>query len=881
MLEKYVKIMIFIGVGLFLPRLVFAQNVLTKWVSVPKEKGSTYYYLQQLQDSTGYVFSYSNKLCFKDNVNFSFTEGYVKDFLNRLFDDCPSSYLVRGKKIIIEPLELPPPKFTISGFVRDGKTGESLIGANIYEPDLLLGTVSNNFGFFSVTLPKGYTVLKSSYVGYKGIEQSLYLSGDTTVYINLTPKLELNEVSVVGSRVPAKVKSTRTGTIDLPIEQIRNVPVFLGEQDVVKGIQLLPGVQSGREGFSGLYVRGGGPDQNLIILDDVPVYNVGHLLGFFSVFNADAINKVSVVKGGFPARYGGRLSSVVDVRMYEGSNERINGSASIGLLSSRVALNGPIKKDKATFSLSFRRTYLDLVTAPFQRKEIEKSNYYFFDLNGKVNYKFSDTDRLFVSAYWGKDEFYSRYNDQNIDLEIGERVDIYQSVTLNDESSSGWGNVVAAMRWNHIFGDKLFSNLTATFSDYRFYIGQIQNLYYKEAWSAVEKKYFSGIRDFNTKIDFDFVASPNHYFRFGGSYVYHNFYPGIDLLKNEIANEAQVDTTIGGDSMYRPEFHGYLEDDFNVSDRLKMNLGVHFSLFLTQNDFYHSVEPRISLRYLLSDYLSLKGAYSKMTQYVHLLRTATVSLPTDMWLPVSDEIKPMRASQSSLGFEWEISKGFNLSVEGYYKKFENLLSYKEDGSFFDFTIGWEDKLISGKGTSYGTEFLLHKRIGKLTGWLGYTYSKSFNKFDGLNDGREFPSFADRRHDASLFMSYRFNDRIDGGFTWMFGTGSPVTLPSGKYYAPELPTTRSDYKYNEYINEYNGYRMPNFHRLDFGFNFKKQKKWGERIWSLGMINAYGRQNPFFLYFADSVNDETEEEYRSLKQFSLFPFPIPYVRYTIKF
>jgi len=860
---------------------VHGQSVLYTHVQLSSEVGSTEQFLNEIEAQTNINFSYSSRLCFQDSVKLALTSGHIREVLNELFLQCPSSYIVRGNKVIIQPIKGKGSKFVISGYVLDQSSKEALIQANVYDPDLLLGTVSNNFGFYSIALPAGFVQISSSYVGYKSKHHYINLSSDTILNFNMVPRADIEEVSVVGDRVPDNVKSTRTGTINVPIEQIKNVPVFLGEVDVVKSIQLLPGIQSGGEGFSELYVRGGGPDQNLVLMDDVPVYNVSHLFGFFSIFNADAVNNITVIKGGFPARYGGRLSSVVDIRMYDGNNEEFKGVASVGLLSSRIAVEGPLVKDKSSFSLSFRRTYFDMVTGAWQLREAEKSRYYFYDFNAKFNYKLSDRDRLYLSAYAGKDQYGVSYNKQTVllgDSDAGQK----QTRTTFDESDVGWKNYVGGIRWNHVFGNKMFSNLTLTYSNYRFYINQTMNYVADDTWSVGKQNYYSGIRDLSAKLDVDYMPSPKHYIRFGGSAVLHTFFPGVDVELREIAGGEPIDT-IFREELYRPEFRMYLEDDFQLSSRLKLNIGGHFSMFKAESKMYWSAEPRLSARLLLRENLSLKAAYSQMTQYMHLLRTASVAMPTDLWLPVSDRIAPMRAMQTALGFEYEFGKGFNLSIEAYYKRLSDILAYKESAGYFDFASNWENKLTSGKGKSMGFEVLLHKKFGNLSGWLGYTYSKSTNTFDDLNGGKAFPANFDRTHDLSIYSTYKFTEKVDMGLTWTFGTGNPITLPETKYYAPTLPTQEQGFsaKYNQFISQRNGYRMPNFHRLDIGINFKKKKKWGSRLWSLGLMNAYGRQNPFFLYFSDSEDVETGDVTRSLKQFSLFPIPIPYVRYTVNF
>ncbi len=876
------KIILFFALSLF-SQLSFGQSVLTKTVKIEKRRGSTRYFLDQIEKSTGIILSYSNKLCFSDDLTCPFSKTTVKNILDWLFKDCPSEYIEKNNKIIIRPVEKHVKKFTISGYVRDANTHELLIGANLYDLGSYLGTSSNNFGFYSLTLPEGFVSFNCSYVGYQKYSSFFKLTRDTTIIIQMNPRTELNEVAVMGIRVPAEIESTSTGRVEIPIEQIRHMPVFMGEVDVLKSIQMLPGIQSGGEGLGGLYVRGGGADQNLVLLDDVPVYNVGHMLGIFSIFNSDAINKVSIVKGGFPARFGGRLSSVVDIRTYDGNSSKFNGSASLGFLSSNVSVNGPVIKDKLLYSFSFRRTYYDLIAALVQMNQDEKSKYYFFDLNGKISYYISDKDKLYLNSYWGKDEYRVKFNSREIISSYETTQKKYEQNILNDERSSGWGNLIVSSRWNHQFGDKVFSNLTAIFSDYRFYISQTQNYMLGEQWNYIYQKYFSGIRDYGLKLDIDYIPSAKHYLRFGGSYTRHSFYPGIDVIVSDIDNVSPVDTTYGGNYLNRPEIHFYAEDDFNVIKRLKVNLGLHYSMFLTESKTYTSLEPRILGRLLLTGKMSLKGSYSMMSQYIHLLKTANVALPTDMWLPVSDNIKPMRARQASLGLELSIKKGFMFSVEGYFKKMNNILDLKSESSFFDYSLNWEDLLVSGDGISGGIEFFLHKKTGKLSGWFGYTYSKTMNQFDELNNGKPFPANTDRRHDVSLFLSYRFSKKVDGGLTWVFGTGAPITLPSDKYYSPQLPTVSytESIGHNMLISDRNSYRMPNYHKLDIGFNFRKDKKWGTRIWSTGIVNVYGRQNPFFLYFDDNYNPATGETNWSLKQFSLLPVPVPYVRFTVKF
>jgi hypothetical protein len=861
---------------------VKSQELLDRTIEVTLTSGTAEQLLLHLEEKSGIVFSYSNQVCLPRRVILKKTKAPVKYFLDQIFAACHVEYQVRMNKILIIPQKLTDLIFSIKGYVQDSISGESLIGANVFDLFGNKGVSTNEFGYFSITLNGGDVYLGSSYIGYNMGYQPFRLSKDTLIVFKLTPMPALDEVPVLGTMVSGDIQSSRTGTIDIPVSQIVNVPSFMGEADVVKTIQLFPGVQSGNEGFSGLYVRGGGADQNLVLLDDVPVYHMEHLLGFFSVFNPDAINKITLIKGGFPAQYGGRLSSVLDIRTYEGNNQKLKGSVGIGLLSSKLSLDGPLWNKNTTFSVSLRRTYYDLMAAIFQNSENSSGSYYFYDINAKVNHTFSPKSRLYLSFYNGKDDVESHYNFKDITKSLLDDDYDYKDTKLSDKTSTGWGNVVCAGRWNYIFNDKVFANITTSFSNYRFYNDQGQNYYVNDAWSNVNTHYYSGIMDFGAKIDLDYYATSGNHFKAGASYTRHQFYPGIDVVQTELSNSEKRDTTYGGKIIYGHEMHAYLQDDIVISPTLKFNTGMHLSMFYTGSKFYTTFEPRLTGRLLVSPSVSIKASYSTMTQYMHLLSTASLSMPTDLWLPVTDEIKPMNAWQTSLSAEWQIMPDFNLTGEVYYKKTNNLLDYKNNQSFFDTNTDWTGKLTSGTSTSYGLEVLLHRKFGSWSGWAGYTLSKSDNQFDEINQGQPFRSNNDRRHDGSLFLSYLFNDHVDASLTWSVGSGKPVTLADEKYYAPQLPTGNSNaVTYSESYSKRNGYTMPAFHRMDVGVNFKKENRWGERIWSVGVMNVYGRQNPFFLFYSDAVNETTGETTRSLKQFSLFPFPLPYFRYSLKF
>ncbi|MDD3686688.1 MAG: TonB-dependent receptor [Bacteroidales bacterium] len=767
-------------------------------------------------------------------------------------------------------------KYTISGYVEDLRSGEKIYSANVYDLKTKQGTTTNEYGFFSLTLNSDSVDLSVSFVGYAAFTTRLMLNSDMKLNIQLDPTIQLAEVVVYDKRSDEMVKSTQMSMIEMPVHQIKALPVLLGEADVLKSLQLMPGVQSGSEGTSGLYVRGGGPDQNLILLDGVPVYNASHLFGFFSVFNADAISSVKLIKGGFPARYGGRLSSVIDIRMKEGNMKEFHGEGSIGNVSSKFTFEGPIINDKSSFIISARRTYIDVLAAPIIQAINSaaggggklRAGYYFYDANAKVNYKFSDKDRLYVSFYAGRDKAYTRTKQSYV----------YNDTTNTEETNFElfWGNITGSLRWNHVFTNKLFANITAVYSKYEF---DTRQQYIQIRGDNKENEfrfdYISGIENVGGSIDFDYSPVPKHTIKFGTNYLYHTFSPGVSTYKITEGGQS-ISQDFGNNNIYASEFYGYAEDSWDVSGLVKLNFGGHYSGFYVQERFYNSFQPRVSLRVLLNDKMSVKAAYSHMSQYIHLLTNATIGLPTDLWLPSTDSVLPEHSKQAAIGFAYNINNNWDLSIEGYYKTMDNLIEYKEGASFFQLSQNWESKLEIGSGYSYGAEVLLRKNFGKLTGWVGYTLSWSWREFENINFGEPFPYKYDRRHDASLVLMYELNDNIDFGMTWVYGTGNAVTLGVARYagmfgeywdgysYFPEI----------EYYNGRNSYRTPAYHRLDVSANFKKKTKWGERTWSVGLYNAYSRQNPFYLYFGYEGNK------RVLKQVSLFPI-IPSVRYAFKF
>ena len=787
--------------------------------------------------------------------------------------------------------------YTISGTVTDKETGETLIGVTVLDRHSNKGTLTDVNGRFSLTLKKDSVDLSVSYVGYSPVMERFFLDANRTYHFQLFHSIELKEVTVTAERVQ-DVKSSQMSATEMPIEQIKAIPVLFGEADIVKAIQLLPGVQSGNEGSSGMYVRGGGPDENLYLLDGVVLYNVNHMGGFFSAFNTDAVKNVTLYKGSFPARFGGRLSSVLDVTANNGNNQQLHGNVSIGLISAKLCLEGPIVKEKTTFNISARRTYADLFMVPIikaiQKKkeggssggEDFKAGYWFYDINAKATHKFSDKSRLFASFYMGSDKVYA-----NVRTATGLGEDQYMG------SKDRWGNILAALRWNYALTPKIFMNVTGSYTRYtNSLFGSVEKSAEGSGsqMSTITGQYDSGIQDLTLRADFTYTPNPNHNVKFGTYYTRHWFTPEVmsgqvnyfDQI--QMSDTLKVDTATGVRMIPANEYVLFAEDDWSIGQMVKVNYGLHLSGFQVENSFYPSIQPRLSGRLLLTDDLSLKVGYAYMNQYMHLLSTTGISLPTDLWLPVTDRVKPMRAHQVALGLFYSWSGIADFSVEGYYKHMSNLLEYKDGMTLFGAPDNWEDMVVMGDGWAYGVEFLVQRTIGKFTGWVGYTWSRTMHHFNRegnvLNGGEPFPAKYDRRHDVSIVLSYKFNKKVDISATWVFSSGNALTLAMQRY--PQASDDPDDYDNASnaadlsYISSRNNFRMPNYHRLDLGANFHRtfKNKRLHRTLSVSVYNVYNRKNPYMLYVS---NAESYRGYGSaLMQLSLFPI-LPSVAYTFYF
>ena len=764
-------------------------------------------------------------------------------------------------------------KYTINGYVREKGSRESLIGVPVYIPQIKSGTVTNTYGFYSITLPEQDSLtLIFSFVGYQAVVKKITLHQNMKIDVELGPNATLQEVEVVGERVEKVSQTSQMSIIDIPVEQIKDIPALLGEKDVLKVIQLMPGVQKGNEGNGGLYVRGGGSDQNLIILDDATVYNAYHLFGFFSLFNGDALKSIELIKGGFPARYGGRLSSVIDMNMKDGNKEKIHGEGGIGIVSSRLTLEGPIQKNKSSFLVSARRTYIDLLSRPITKAETDGDivGYYFYDMNAKVNYDWSHKDKFYLSGYFGKDKAYDKFNSDG----------------FINKFFVEWGNSTGTARWNHLYNDKLFANTSIIFSDYKFKISE----QYEYMTDRYEFVYYSGIKDWTIKHDLDFFPNPKHRVRGGIVSTYHTFTPQAIQEKESSANFSYEDIR----RQYATESGIYVEDEYRALPALRIYGGLRLNHYQMRDKAYLHLEPRFSSSYNIKEDLAVKASYALMNQNMHLISSTGVGLPTDLWVPATPKVAPQKSEQIAAGIAKDfLEKNLALTIEGYYKRMNNVIAYKEGANFFDVEDpsdpnsgqqSWEDKVVSGRGWSYGAEFLLQRKKGKLSGWIGYTLSWTQLQFDSISFGEKYYARYDRRHDISVVGIYKAREAtaerngITFSATWVYGTGNAITLPMSSYYAPSFDIIQTHNMYYNYATEYtkkNEFRMAPYHRFDIGLQIHKKMKFHERTWEFSIYNAYNRKNPFFYYIDTNIKGDN-----ILKQVSLFPL-IPSVSYNFKF
>ena len=758
------------------------------------------------------------------------------------------------------PIGICQENHTLSGTILDQENGEVLIGATVYVKSLERGAAANEYGFYSLTLPSGKYLVVFNYLGFESIEISIDLTSDLRQDAELQASTkQIEEVVVKGTSPDANVRSPEMSVTRLSVKEIRAIPVLFGEQDVLKTIQLLPGVQAAGEGSTGYYVRGGDAGQNLLLLDEANVYNPSHLLGFFSVFNSDAINDIKLYKGGIPAEYGGRIASVLDINMKNGNLRKYHLSGGIGLISSRLMFEGPIVKDKGSFLVTARRTYADLFLKFSRDTLINNNTLFFYDLNLKANYKLGENDRIFLSAYFGRDKF-----------------------LFQDRFGIEWGNATATFRWNHLFSNKLFLNSTFIYSNYNYVIKILEG--------DNKLDIISSIRDFSLKEDFQYFINPENTLKFGGQLIHHTFIPG-EVTADEYFQVNNLKLT----EKYALEPVAYISHQFQPFPWLNLDYGLRFSYYLmigpgdayTFDDAgnvtdsihydpgkimarYPGLGPRITANFRLTNTQSLKLSFNRIHQYIHLLSNTSSESPTDVWLPSSNNVKPQIGDQVAIGYfrnfkenEWE------TSVEAYYKNMYNQIDYK-NGAEIILNEKVESQLVFGTGWAYGLEFLVKKNQGKFHGWISYTWAKSMRKFESINSGEPYPAKQDRTHDVSVVLMYELNDKWSFSGTFVYYTGNAVTFPSGKYQIE-----------NKTVNMYterNGYRMPPYNRLDIGATRmgKKREKF-ESSWNFSIYNVYARKNAWAISFRENENDPSKTEAVRLSLFSI----VPSVTWNFKF
>lgn len=746
---------------------------------------------------------------------------------------------------------------TISGNITDGRNGEDLLGATVVVTELTnVGATANIYGFYSLTIPVGEHTLLYRFTGYEQQVYALNLTKDTTINIEMFVSAEvqeLEEVQVTSTRSNSNITSTQMEITRLDPKSIQTIPVLFGEQDVLKTLQLTPGIKNGGEGSTGFFVRGGGADQNLILLDESIVYNASHLLGFFSVFNSDAIRDVALFKSGIPAEYGGRASSVLDVRMKEGNNKKFEASGGIGLISSRLTVEGPIVKDKGSFIVSGRRSYADLFLKLSKEEDLKTTKLFFYDLNAKANYKFGEKDRIYISGYFGRDKF-----------------------SLGNEFGFDWGNAAATIRWNHLISDKFFMNTSFIYSDfdYKFSVGSSEDGF------GIK----SGIRDFNIKQDYNYYFNNNNSLKFGVNAIHHNFQPGIletgsesDFNLKDLENRNALEIGV------------YVQNEQKIGNRLSLMYGIRYSGFNYMGSgtaytfdeqgkvieersygswekikYYQGFEPRFSASFIINESNSIKGGYNRIFQYIHQLSNTTASSPTDVWVPTSNNVKPQIGDQVALGYYRNFKNDdFQLSVETYYKWLQNQIDYKPNASLI-VNEQIESELVYGKGRAYGVEIQLKKTKGKFTGWVNYTLSRALRSFADIDNGREFSARQDRIHDVNLVLTYQLNPKIVLSTSFVYFTGDAVSFPSAIYTieGQKVP----------YYGQRNGNRLPDYHRLDLGLTwYLKDRKHFTHNLSFSIYNVYNRENAFSVRFTDDFegNDTGQIQAVQTALFKLIP------------
>jgi outer membrane receptor for ferrienterochelin and colicin len=775
---------------------------------------------------------------------------------------------------------------TLSGFVKEKGSNEQLAGASVFCVETKTGANSNKYGFYSLALPRAKDSLTFvfSVVGYEAQTKRVSTKNNFILDIWLQPEATTLGEVVVKADAPKISQTARMSFQTVSIKQVQEIPALLGEKDIMKVLQLLPGIQRGNDGNGLIFVRGGASDQNLLLLDEAPVYNLFHAGGFFSIFNGNALKRFEVIKGAFPARFGGRLSSVIEVQTKDGNKEKVEGSVNMGLLSSNLLIEGPIQKNKSSFLFSGRMSYWDKFYDLVRPKKDDRILFGLYDYIAKLHFELSPKDKLYISNYFGRDNFTWTQGEGK---RVPENADFYFN---NLDFGLNWGNNTATARWNRVFSQKLFANTSLIFSQYDFrYHNNTATVNLKsKAETSDSSSYQAQIRDIGLKTDFDYFANAQHHLHFGGGYTQHRFLPEKIKLSNSSNNYRKDTLTV----VMAAEYNAYMEDEWKPNEQLFINVGLRWAAFGVQDKSYSYLEPRLGFAYLLPNSWTLKGGYARMTQFAHLASNSGVGFPFDVWIPSTARIKPQQADQISVGLVKDIAnRNIEISIEGFYKKMNNILALREGASFLSGNTldifkeslswkqeNWDEKMVQGVGQAHGIEALVQKKTGKLTGWVSYTFSRVQNTFAELNNGRAFYPRYDRRHNLSLVGIYHPNSRITISGTWSFASGQRLTVPASNFgafnssvwYGVNNTLANSTYEYTEYGN----FKTPAYHRLDLNVQFKKNKKNNKaHIWELGIFNVYNRQNPFYYTFSETKPTQ-------FQKVSFFPV-IGSVSYNFKF
>lgn len=871
---------------------VQSQALLQQKVAYEGEGVTLQEALNTMGRENGIRFAFSEGLIAEERMDVAFDSLPLADALPILLQGTPLSFKAVGGQVVIY---LPAAsRFSISGVLRDARNGEPLIGANVLEQRSGLGTSTNEYGFFSLSLPYGAVELLCSYVGYQAEERAFALQKDTRMDMALKPELTLSEVEVIGQRSLSAVLSSQeadgSGKV-LSAQRVQQLPALAGESDVVRALHLLPGVQTGTDGIGGMHVRGGNDGQNLIMIDGVPVYNISHAAGLFSIFNTNAVRTATLYRGHFPARFGGRLSSVLDIRTKDGNKHEYHAQGDIGLLSARFTAEGPIIKDKSSFIISARKSlinwYLNPLAASLQSTPEERRlSYDFYDLNAKLDLQLSSKDRLYVSVYQGRDHYQNSGLSTDtlsiFDASVSEPAYFISREQFNDRME--WANRVSSLQWTHLFGDRLFTRFTASHSALDLGIGYVDadSLLALSTQSLTDRRvdigdYQSKIKDFSLRLDADYRVQPGYTMRFGWNLTQHFITPGVlDLQVVEKADTVVNAPRLSGREVAATEYAAYMEHISELGRGFTLNAGLYGALFSVEKQHYASVQPRLSLSWAPSSQFTVRGYGGRMAQFLHLLSNTALGLPASIWVPSTARIRPQQSWHTGAAFHWRFKEGWQLSGDLYYKNMRHLLTYSEGAQLIN---DWESNVAFGKGEAYGMELVLEKAKGLTTGWLSYGLAWANRQYDRINNGVAYPYRYDRRHSLKVAAVHRFADWLEASASWSFSTGLAFSLPQGQYtvFVPGVgPVNAVDYGFK------NDFRMPYDHRLDLGLNMYIETGRVRHKINLSVYNAYNRSNPLYYdlrvrYVSDGA---AIEQQRSFTPVTLIPF-MPAFNYAIRF